>query len=246
MSDNIFGSGDPAQTSAPQTPEGQAAPVTPSQETVDPFSPLLSNIKGDDGQQKYRDVPTALNALQHSQEYIKQLKQQLEEAQQKASQAVTMEQVLAAINKPEDKPQGPQATPGVTPEDVLRIMQEAENKKIQQANSKRVASKFKELYGEKAEESFYNKASEMGLSRQAINNLAATSPEAVFSMFGFKDTKAPAPSAPSGVNTNSMQDPTPTQRSTVMGFKNDRDMLEYWRSLKNEVESNFGIKKDKY
>ena len=243
MSDNIFGSGDPAQTPPTQTPvEGVSTPVAPAQAQADPFSPLLDSIKGDDGQPKYRDVPTALNALQHSQEYIKQLKQQLEEATQKASQAVTMEQVLATLNKEKDAPQTPSVAPGVTPEDVLRIMQEAEVKKAHRANTEAVAKKFKELHGEKAEETFYNKAAEMGLTKQAINNLAATSPNAVFSMFGIKDSRTPAPSLPSGVNTSSMQESTPQSRTPVMGFKTDRELLEYWKNLKNEVESSFATK----
>ncbi len=246
MSDNIFGSGDPTPPTPTQTTaEGAPTPVASVQTQADPFSsllPILDSIKGDDGQPKYRDVPTALNALQHSQEYIKQLKQQLEEATQKAAQAVTMEQVLATLNKEKEAPQALPTAPGMTPDDVIRIMQEAEYKKVQKANTEAVARKFKELHGEKAEEAFYNKAAEMGLTKQAINNLAATSPNAVFSMFGIKDTKAPAPSAPSGVNTSGMQAPTAPARSSVMGFKTDREMLEYWKSLKSEVESSFGIK----
>lgn len=236
--DNIFGDGNPAPQDAPT----QDTPPTPTP-AVDPLASLLMNIKGEDGQQKYKDVPTALNALQHSQEYIRQLKTEMEELKTKASQAVTLDQVMEALNKKSETPATTQDTPkGVTAEDVVRILQETETQKVHKANVSRVSQRFKELHGDKAEEVFYSKANEMGLSRDAINRLAATSPAAVFSMFGMKEGPAPAAPAPSGVNTSGMQAPTPTPRSTVMGYKTDREILEYWKNLKNEVNSGLGIK----
>lgn len=242
--ENIFAGGDPT----PNTPVEGQTPVTPANPApaADPTAALLANIKGDDGAQKYKDVTTALSALQHSQEYIKQLKQQLEEASQKASQAVTMEQVLAAINKPADAPtapQTPQGSPsGLTAEDVLKLLQTEERKKIEKANAAKVAQKFKEVHGEKAEETFYAKAAEMGLSRDAINSLAATSPEAVFSMFGVKGGSAPVPGTPSSVNTHNMQEQQAAPRSPVMGFKRESELLDYWKKLKAEVEANLNVK----
>lgn len=241
--ENIFAGGDPT----PNPVAAPAATVTPdATPAADPAVVLLSTIKGDDGQQKYKDVPTALSALQHSQEYIKQLKQQLEEASQKASQAVTMEQVLAAINKPADAPtppSNPSQTPaGLTAEDVLKLLKAEEQKKVTQANAAKVAQKFKEVHGEKAEEVFYARAAEMGLTRDAINSLAATSPEAVFSMFGLKGGQAPAPATPSGINTSGMQVPGAAPRAPVMGFKTDSELLDYWKKLKAEVNASLNVK----
>lgn len=231
--ENIFGEATPSPPTTPtDTPAG-----------VDPVVSILSEIIGDDGQQKYKDVPTALNALKHSQEYIKQMKNQLEEATQKASQAVTMEQVLAAVNKPTEAPVTPTAPPaGLTADDVVRILQEKEKTEKYKANAAKVAQRFKETHGEKAEEAFYGKAAEMGLTRESINQLAATSPEAVFSMFGMKGRPASAPATPNGINTGGMQTPTPSPLGSVMGFKTDKDLAEYWSKLKAEVNSSLGIK----
>jgi len=233
MSENIFG-GDPTPPATP-TPDVTTPPV-------DPFTTLLAEIKGDDGGAKYKDVPTALGALKHSQEYIKQLKEQLDAANAKASQAVTMEQVLEQLNKdktPEKAPVAPSS--GLTADDVIRILQEKELKEKAKINTVKVAQKFKELHGEKAEEAFYTKAASMGLSKEAINSLAASSPDAVFSMFGIKDSGGPTPPAPSGINTSGMQQPLPQALGTVMGFKNDKDMSEYWTKLKAEVNKSLGI-----
>lgn len=235
LDENIFGG---------ETPTPNPAPVVETPNSGDPVVSILSEITGDDGQQKYKDVATALNALKHSQEYIKQMKAQLDEATQKASQAVTMEQVLAAVSKPADTPSpAPTASPtGLTADDVVRILQEKERAEQQKANAAKVAQRFKALHGDKAEEAFYTRASEMGLTRDAVNRLAATSPMAVFSMFGIKDDGAPVPPTPSGINTSGMQAPTPQPLGSVMGFKTDRDLAEYWAKLKAEVNSNLGIK----
>jgi hypothetical protein len=236
--DNIFEGGDPTPPVTPETPA-----VTPPTPSADPALDLLGNIKGDDGQPKYKDVPTALSALQHSQEYIKQLKAELEETKTKAAQAMTMEQVLAAINKPEAPPtNSAPSSPGLTAEDVMRILTEKERAEAAKLNTRKVAQRFKEVHGEKAEEAFYTKASEMGLSKEAVNQLAATSPEAVFSMFGMKGGGAPAPTTPSGINTTNMQAPTPQSLGSVMGFKKDSELVDYWQKIKQEVNANLGIK----
>lgn len=220
-------------------------PVVPTAPVVDPTAPLLATIVGEDGQQKYKDVPTALDALKHSQEYIKQLKQQLEEASQKAAQAVTMEQVLAELKAPVTSPaasQGPSAPSGLTATDVVKILQAQEAEKIEKANAAKVAQKFKEVHGEKAEETFYSKASAMGLSAEAINKLAATSPAAVFSMFGITVETTPASPTPSGINTANMQFASLPVKDPVMGFKTDKELVGYWAKLKSEVNESLGIK----
>lgn len=237
MSDeNIFGGEAPNQDPTPPA----AAPVTPenADPVKDPSVDLLSQIVGDDGAPKYKDVPTALNALQHSQNYIKELQQKLAEAEAKAKEAVTMEQVMEMLNKPpETPPVNPDpGEPGLTPDDVLRILQEQETAKTKKANAKAVAQKFRELHGDKAEEVFYGKAKEMGLTKESINQLASSSPQAVFSMFGIQESHKPAP-APSGVNTFGIpQNPAPTQRKPVMGYSSDRELAEYWANIKKEVE----------
>jgi hypothetical protein len=236
--DNIFEGGDPTPPVTPVTPA-----VTPPTPSADPALDLLGNIRGDDGQPKYKDVPTALSALQHSQEYIKQLKAELEETKTKAAQAMTMEQVLAAINKPETPPtNSAPASPGLTAEDVMRILTEKEKAEAAKLNTRKVTQRFKEVHGEKAEEAFYTKASEMGLSKEAVNQLAATSPEAVFSMFGMKGGGAPVPPTPSGINTVDMQGIVPQTLGSVMGFKKDSELVDYWQKIKQEVNANLGIK----
>jgi hypothetical protein len=80
------------------------------------------------------------------------------------------------------------------------------------------------------------------LSKEAVNQLAATSPEAVFSMFGMKGGGAPVPTTPSGINTAGMQAPAPQSLGSVMGFKKDSELVDYWQKIKQEVNANLGIK----
>ncbi len=72
----------PAQEQAPQQeqqsqvqqPEQPAAP----QPSDNVFADQLASITNERGEPKYKDLPTALQALKHSQEYIPSLKQENE------------------------------------------------------------------------------------------------------------------------------------------------------------------------
>lgn len=227
---------------APQVPVTPTeTPVTPPAPVADPFEAMLANIKAEDGRVKYNSVPDALKALEHSQAYIAQLQAQIKELETKASQNVTMEQVMELVNKQKTPADEPKSTPGLTAEDVMRILQQQESQKKAEANTQLFIQKFKTLYGEKSKEVFYGKASEMGLNPTQIESLVASSPQAVFTMFGITDKPAPA-SLPSGINTAAMVDPAPTPIKTAMGFVSENDLLDNWRQCAKAVHEQLGIR----
>lgn len=241
MSDqqNLFN--DNQQTPAQQPVEQPVTPNPAPAAPIDPFTQMLANIKADDGRQKYNSVPDALNALDHSQKYIAQLQAQIKELEVKAAQNVTMEQVLERINQPKEQNQPQQA--GLTPDDVMAILQQQEAKKKVEDNAATFVSKFKEIYGDKAQEVFYGKAAEMGLNSQQIESLVASSPQAVFTMFGITNT-APTPSAPmpNGINTTAMVTPAAPEIKTAMGFVTERQLVDSWKQIKDAVNAQYGIK----
>ena len=238
----IFDNDKPQETPEPSTPQ----PETPTEQPVsqNQFDQLLDQIRGDDDAPKYRDVPTALNALQHSQKYIQELKQELAELREKANSNVTMEQVLSALEKKsENKTEPEPPTPsGLSPEDVLRLMEEREMKKQQEANINSVDAKFHEVYGEKAAETFKEKAKELGLSMDYLKTLSATSPKAVFTLFGIGSTKPASPSIPSGINTAGMPRNEESPIKPVMGYTTDKELADSWRRVKEKVNNQLGIK----
>lgn len=228
----------PAQpVEQPNQPNPTPAPAAP----IDPFAQMLSNIRADDGRQKYNSVPDALNALDHSQKYIAQLQAQIKELEAKAAQNVTMEQVLERINaQPKESTQPQQA--GLTPEDVLALLQQQEAKKKAEANAAAFVSRFKELYGEKAQETFYGKAAEMGLSAQQIESLVATSPQAVYTMFGMTEKPVTSAPMPNGINTAAIVTPAAPEIKTAMGFVSEKQLVDSWKQIKDAVNAQYGIK----
>lgn len=235
MSENIFD----APVEAPEVPPTSPTPpaTTPP---ADDFGSLLGAIVNEEGVPKYKDVPTALDALKHSQEYIKTLKAQLEEATNKASEAASLADVIAALK--DDKPVAPAAPvapQGLTQEDVLRLLEQKEAAKIAKGNISVVAVKMKEKFGDKAEAAFYGRGKELGLSAEQLNGLAASSPNAVFTMFGLSAEASAAPPTPNGVNTTGTPPTTPAPRTPVMGYKSDKDVLGYWKTLNEEIVNKY-------
>jgi hypothetical protein len=53
---------------------------------------------------------------------------------------------------------------------------------------------------------------------------------------------APAPTTPSGINTTNMQGIGSQPLGSVMGFKKDSELVDYWQKIKQEVNTNLGIK----
>jgi len=175
-------------------PSGQEASPEPSND----FSDQLNSIKNDNGERKYGTVSQALEALQHAQGYIPTLKEEKEslskeveslKAQQEKIDSLTeIVAKLTATKEPEADQ--PQEVPEV--QDVAQLVEQAlkANSQAQttQANTKSVTDKLVELFGTKAEVEFYGKAQELGMSKEAFNQLAATSPKAVLSFFSKADT----------------------------------------------------------
>ena len=69
------------------------------------FTDQLNMIKNENGDPKYDSVPKALEALQHSQQYIPEIKSQLEARDQEIAQlkeqlakATTLEEVISKVN----------------------------------------------------------------------------------------------------------------------------------------------------
>lgn len=228
---NIFGNTDGTTNPAQNTPGG-----TPGNAPGDNLATLLGSIKNERGEPKYKTVEEALNALRHSQEFIPTLKNKNEELERKVgelSQSVTklteLERVVQELtqNKGTAEPT-PQA--GLSEEQVAelvaRTLSKTQQEAIQKTNLQTVADKVKSKFGDKAEEAFYGRAAELGMSREEFNALAARTPKAVLKLVGIEDTASPAPAPsgfrqPAGINTEGL---TPAQDS-ALGRNTKRIML---------------------
>ena len=215
---SIFGT----NTTAQATPEQQQAASNAANTTqVDLTSTLLSQIKNERGEQKYRTLEDALNALKHSQEHIPQLSQklqererELEDARKAAEKIATLEETVRNLTQPQS---AAATTPaGLSAEQVAELVKSTLTAEQQAAKLKEnvalVASTVSAKLGDKAEAAFYGKAQELGMTAQEFNAFAAKSPKAVLSLLGITDTAVLSQSKQStqgtAINTAGIQ-PTP-------------------------------------
>lgn len=195
-------------------PQNQNPPGNGGTPQDDDLATLLSGIKNERGEPKYKSVQDALKALQHSQEYIPTLKQTKEELEQKLAEAMTevakvktLEQTVAELaQRITNAPTNTAVVPvdeGKIAELVNRTLTQAQQATLQRTNLQSVVAAVKTVYGDKAEEVFYNKANELGMSRDEFNAMAARSPKAVLSLIGVGENKSTTTAQ--GVNTVGFQ-----------------------------------------
>lgn len=203
-------------TPAPQDQNnGGSNPPTPS--SNDALAHLLSGIKNERGEQKYKSVEDALNALKHSQDYIPQLsdklrqqEQELAEAKAQAAKIAELENTLKALTQPSQTPASQPAVQGLTAEEVAALVNktltQTQQAELAKNNLSSVVDTVRKEFGEKAEEVFYGKARDLGMSMEEINSLAARSPVAALKLLGVdKGSPAPQPNSAGSINTSAFQ-----------------------------------------
>ncbi len=226
MSDNIFNAG--------QTPDqnnsGNANTAAPQNDNS--FTDLLGNIKNEKGEVKYRDLPTALDALKHSQEYIPQLKtenetlkQELERLRKETDRIKALEETLERLSSNNNNQS--QAAPVIDEKSVAdlvtRTLSAREREAVLASNTKTVVSAMQNSLGADAEKVFYEKAAELGMTRDQINKMSAESPQVVLKLFGLegKQQTQKAPVATTGgQNTSGYQ-----QKPDSFARKNEKPIL---------------------
>lgn len=192
------------------------------------FQDLLSLITNEAGEPKYKTVKDALVALQHSQSFISTLKNEkteleskLNEASSVAAKVTELESVLAKITSapaPSPAP-APTASPEVDVQGLVKqvLSQEKEAERAN-ANISSVTTALKQQFGDKAEEVFYTRAQEAGLSKAEINTLAAKSPAAALRIIGVQAAKPNTPTQGSSINTTNLE----PNRQTFIGRNTER------------------------
>lgn len=167
----------------------------------DDLATLLGSIKNERGEPKYKSVQDALKALQHSQAYIPELKNnnqaletQLADMQNKLAKMDELERSLQELTTRQTSQSNTPA--GLTEQQVAELLDRQLTKKQQEdlhkQNIASVAQTVKQHFGDKAEEVFYGKAAEIGMTKEQFNVLAATNPKAVLKLVGVDGQAQPA------------------------------------------------------
>lgn len=198
MSDqtSIFGN----EQNTPTQANNQGGSNTPNVQTGNDFADLLTSIKNERGEQKYKTVEDALKGLQNAQEFIPSLRteltakdQEIERLRKEAEKAAELERTVLELTRQQQQTQAtPQNVPTV--EQIAELVNKTLSQKEQEAKAKAnvqsVTSTLLSVFGTDAEKKLYETGAELGMSVAEMNNLAATKPQAVFKLLGVDPTKA--------------------------------------------------------
>lgn len=181
MTENIF------EQSADQAPEA-IQPVV--QEPAIP--PELAEFVGTG--KKYASVAEVYKAFPHAQKHISTLEDENKQLKEELTRRQAAEDVLNALQQRMETPSQTQEQPSVNSlQDIQALVrQELERDKaasISMANQHEVVNKFTQLYGDKAQTQFEQLAKDLSVPITYLNNLAATSPKALYKLAGIEHSK---------------------------------------------------------
>lgn len=230
---------------------------TPENKTDDtnPYANQLQAIKNESGQPKYDSVEKALEALNHSQEYIPQLKADVEakdaaiaELKEKLAQAAAVEDVVNRLKEGQELPrkEQPSAEKGLSQEDVLAVVQEFTAKQAaESAAANNEASVSKALlgkYGDKTQEVVERKAKELNISVDSLREMSQNSPAVVLSLFQATASKAGVTvSEQSTSNNSNEEDELLKPEKSLLRGASDADRIAYMRKIKEKVYKKYDV-----
>lgn len=241
MTDNAFGS------TTETTQE-----VTPTPPSLDS---LLAGILNENGEQKYKTLEDAIRALDASQKYIPELKNQLsgyqskvQELEAKVNQFDNIEGTVQRLLAQNTEVTPTQSEPTAVDEQavlktVQNVLAQREAAERADANFKLVYSKLKETYGDKSGEVAEAKAREHGMTTDALAELAKSNPTVALSLFQTAVHTDPARTSggrvtPPPVKVN-VQAEKPAGKSLIVGIS-DRERGAYFNDLRKEVYGKLG------
>lgn len=181
---------------------------------------LLMNIKNERGEPKYKTTKEALIALQHSQEFIPDLKSQLKERdtelerlRAERSRIEALEETIRGLTERGINADTPSAQ--FTKEQIAEIVNKSldstlsqrEQASLQKANVQSVVSTLRSAFGDDAEKRYNEAAVDLGMSVAELNALAAKNPKVVLKTLGIERKDEQAFSRPNigGINTSGYQ-----------------------------------------
>lgn len=181
---------------APVTPE----PVVTLQQTP-VVPPELSEYVGTG--KKYATIDEVYKAFPNAQKHISTLEEENRVIKEELAKRRTAEELLNDIqSRVTPQSNGDTIPPKVDIPDISSLVrQEVERVKIEESykvNQKTVVDELTKVYGDKAREKYAALATELGVTKENLNQLALTSPTAFFKLAGI----TPQTTTRSGTLTN--------------------------------------------
>lgn len=244
------------ETPTQETKQNSGDPTTSS---TNPFEDKLKGIVNEKGEQKYKDLESALEALKHSQEFIPQVlnekktvEQKLLELEQELEKRKSVEEAVEQLlgkTTPAQKEEGTTApkTSGLDEDKVRQLLegmldQRTQSEK-QDANLRTVVTQLTEKYGEQAKEVIRTRAAELGTTPTELEKIARQNPNMALTLLGGVELKSSAPSKPT--QTTQRKTPTddlpPPSKKLITGGARREDIMNEWNAIKGSVYKKYGV-----
>lgn len=225
---------------------------------ADALTTKLASIVNENGEPKYANVETAIDALKHSQEFIPSLKSQMTEQEAEISrlraQVAKQEGVQEVLERFTKQPQAQQEEQNVTPSatlgqaDVESLVQNMFQAQAQQTmaekNLAQVQNSLAAQYGDKASDHIASKAAALNTTREALLEMAKTNPTMALTLLGGSKQPTTAPSY-GGTNTTGFSTPAITELTrpaeSLMTGARGSDVKDFMAKIKAEVYREHGI-----
>lgn len=230
----------------------QTTQNVPEHSSIDTVATKLFNIKNEKGEPKYDSLEKAIGALEASQAFIPQLKdenerlkQELEAYKAEISKRQSVEEVIERFTtsrQPQEPAHTSEAPKGLDEAAVQEMLQrtltEREKTALASQNVTAVRNALVTKYGDKAQEVVAAKAAELGMTMDSINSLAASSPQAVLSWFQASTPSSTGAPARSTVNLPEHPEQHGIKKpavSLVRGGASQQDVMDYMAQIRKEV-----------
>lgn len=226
--------------------------------STSPFDDKLKEIVNDQGEPKYKDVQSALEALKASQAHIKRLE---DEAKARLAEELKLREDLAQKEALEDvvrrlqaekttsKEQTPPNQAGLTQDDIVKTLEQVLTKKELESryaqNLQDVTNTLAAKFGDKTKEAVATKAAELGTTPEALGKLSRENPKLVLSLFGEKSIIT----TPTTSSTSTQLKPVETdiqlkrpEKSILVGpAATDKNRAELMRQIKEKVYKQYDV-----
>lgn len=230
--------------------QNKDTPETPANPQTDPLADLLREIRNEQGEQKYKDIPTALKALANSQQFIRQLQEEKRSVEEEKERVRAELEKMGTIddyvkrlqpnNATADQPkETPKGDGGLSEERVAQLLEERltarERQAVATANLSQVETHLKQTHGERAAEFLKQRASELNISVTDLKELAMKTPSAALALLGGEVKKPVVPSQSSVIPPRQAPDDNPFpqfERSVVHGGLTNEELKDRWKQAK--------------
>jgi len=204
---------------------------------IDDNKDYLTELVGEG--KKFSDPKALARGKYEADLFVERLKQENLGLRNELNSRVKMEEFLDKLNssqntkspdagqQPPDQDKG--STPGLKPEDVLKLLDQREQQSKATQNVNKVKERLQESLGPNYANKLKQVANTLNLSTEHLNTLAATSPDALYKLIGLEDKKQEPFQAPPRNQMSSSFSPTNTSRD--WDYYEDlrkKDKLKYW------------------